>query len=45
MQAFLKLFDDKYGGVEEYIKRFVGLSEDDITIIKKNILVPSTSRL
>ncbi|KAF8165595.1 protein-tyrosine phosphatase-like protein [Crassisporium funariophilum] len=45
MQAFLKHLDEKYGGVEEYIKRYVGLTDEEITTIKSNILIPGTSRL
>ncbi|KAF8969321.1 protein-tyrosine phosphatase-like protein [Flammula alnicola] len=45
MKAFLKHFDDKYGGVEEYIKRYVGFSEEEIAQIKKNLLIPGPPRL
>ena len=40
MHAFLKYFDENYGGAEEYIRRHVGLSDEDITTIKNNILIP-----
>jgi len=40
MSAFLEMLDAKYLGVEEYVKRFAGLSDDDITTIRRNILVP-----
>ncbi|KAF8204637.1 protein-tyrosine phosphatase-like protein [Pholiota molesta] len=45
MQAFLKHFDEKYGGAEEYLRRYVGFSEDEISQIKKNILITSPQRL
>jgi hypothetical protein len=40
MQAFLEYFDENYGGAEEYIRRHVGLSDEDIATIKNNILIP-----
>ena len=45
MIAFLELLDSKYGGVEQYMKDFVQLSEDDITTIRANILTPAYSDL
>ncbi|KAJ3776711.1 protein-tyrosine phosphatase-like protein [Lentinula raphanica] len=36
MLAFLELLDTKYGGVEEYIKKYTHLSESDIHIIRNN---------
>jgi len=45
MQAFLEHFDEKYGGVDEYVKRYVGFSDEEIAIIKRNLLIPGTSRL
>ncbi|KIM46439.1 hypothetical protein M413DRAFT_17086 [Hebeloma cylindrosporum] len=45
MQAFLEHFDEKYGGVDEYVRRYVGLSDEEIAIIKRNLLIPGTSRL
>lgn len=45
MIAFLKLLEDKYDGVEAYVKKYVGLKDDDIHKIQDNILVPSSSRL
>jgi hypothetical protein len=41
MIAFLGLLEDKYGGVDEYIRKYVGLSDEDIAIIKDNLLTPS----
>ncbi|RDB19827.1 Tyrosine-protein phosphatase [Hypsizygus marmoreus] len=43
MKAFLTLLQEKYGGAEEYLKRYAGLSDEDIRIIRDNILVPSSS--
>jgi len=40
MSAFLDLLDEKYSGVEEYVKRFTGLSDEDIVTIRRNLLVP-----
>ncbi|KAF9480692.1 hypothetical protein BDN70DRAFT_804836 [Pholiota conissans] len=45
MQAFLKHFDEKYGGAEEYLRNYVGFSEDEIDAIKRNILAPGPQRL
>ncbi|KAF7290925.1 TYR-PHOSPHATASE-2 domain-containing protein [Mycena chlorophos] len=42
MIAFLEMLDSKYGGVEEYVKRVVGLTDEDIVIIRRNLLVPAT---
>lgn len=41
MQAFLEYFHEKYGGAEEYVRRYVGMSDDDVAIIKRNILTPA----
>lgn len=40
MLAFLQLLRDKYGGAEEYLKRYVLLSDDDVNAIRHNLLVP-----
>ena len=40
MNAFLALLQEQYGGAEEYIKRFCGLTDDDINIIRENLLIP-----
>ncbi|KAF9450637.1 hypothetical protein P691DRAFT_664908 [Macrolepiota fuliginosa MF-IS2] len=45
MIAFLKLVEEKYGGFEEYVKRYVGLGDADISKIRDHILVPANSRL
>lgn len=41
MQAFLKYFHEKYGGAEEYVRRYVGMTDEDIAIIKRNTLLPA----
>ncbi|KAF9498846.1 hypothetical protein BDN71DRAFT_1442811 [Pleurotus eryngii] len=43
MTSFLELLDKNYGGVEEYLKKYVNLSDDEINRIKENILVPSAN--
>ncbi|KAJ6515529.1 protein-tyrosine phosphatase-like protein [Mycena sanguinolenta] len=40
MSAFLDLLDEKYSGAEEYVKRFTGLSAEDVVTIRRNMLVP-----
>ncbi|TRM68216.1 protein-tyrosine phosphatase-like protein [Schizophyllum amplum] len=35
---FLKLLDQKYGGVEAYLKNYIGLTDDDIIIIRRHVL-------
>jgi len=45
MMAFLSLLEEKYGGVEEYAKRYIGLADDDIATIRDHLLVPSNSHL
>jgi len=45
MEAFLKHFDYAYGGTEAYLKKYVGLTDEDIATIKHNILAPSSARL
>ncbi|KAJ3547825.1 hypothetical protein NM688_g5363 [Phlebia brevispora] len=42
MHAFLNLLDEKYGGVEEYLRRYVGLTDEDIAQIRQNLLIPTT---
>jgi len=43
MLAFLSLLGEKYGGVEEYLKGVVQLTDEDISTIRSNILVPRPS--
>lgn len=45
MQSFLKYFQEKYGGAEAYIRRYVGLTDDEIATIKRHILIPGISHL
>jgi len=45
MQAFLQHFDKQYGGVEEYIRRYIGFSDEELATIKKHILTTATPRL
>ncbi|KAH8096727.1 protein-tyrosine phosphatase-like protein [Cristinia sonorae] len=42
MLAFLHLLREKYGGVEEYLKQYVGLTDADIAAIRRNLLVAAT---
>jgi len=43
MLAFLQLLQEKYGGVEEYLKRHAQLTDEDIATIRRNLLVPTES--
>ncbi|EGO02003.1 hypothetical protein SERLA73DRAFT_71160 [Serpula lacrymans var. lacrymans S7.3] len=45
MEAFLTLLDKKYGGVDEYAKRYLGLTQEDLATIRKNLVVSSKSRM
>ncbi|KAF9236245.1 protein-tyrosine phosphatase-like protein [Melanogaster broomeanus] len=45
MHATLGLFREKYGGVEVYVKNFCGLTDDDISIIRENLVVPAKARM
>ena len=40
MIAFLQMLQDRYGGPEAYLRDVVGLSVDDIAIIRRNFLSP-----
>ncbi|KAK7695400.1 hypothetical protein QCA50_000036 [Cerrena zonata] len=40
MLAFLKVIEEKYGGVVEYLKKYVHLSEEDIHTIRRNVCLP-----
>ena len=37
--AFLGLLEEKYGGVENYVKYNLGFSADDVTTIRRNVLL------
>jgi protein tyrosine/serine phosphatase len=39
MMAFLKAVEEKFGGVEQYLKLELGFSEGDIEKIKSNLAV------
>lgn len=43
MLAFLLLLEEKYGGVERYLKDVVRLTDEDILIVRSNILTPRPS--
>lgn len=43
MTSFLELLDKNYGGVEEYLKKYINLSDEEINRIRENILVPSAN--
>lgn len=45
MHAMLGLLRDKYGGVEAYVKKFCGLSDGDILVIRSNLVVPAKARM
>jgi protein tyrosine/serine phosphatase len=42
MQAFITMLDERYGGVKEYVRRMCGLTDQDITTIQQNLLVPTS---
>jgi hypothetical protein len=39
MSAFLRLLEERYGGVEVYVQRYCNLTFDDIDIIRRNLVV------
>jgi Tyrosine phosphatase family len=40
MQAFIRMLDERYGGVKEYVRRTCSLTDQDMVIIRQNLLVP-----
>lgn len=38
MTAFLKLLCDKYGGAEMYARQYMGLGDDDVAAIRRNLV-------
>ncbi|EAU84322.2 hypothetical protein CC1G_01318 [Coprinopsis cinerea okayama7 len=42
MMAVLKHIEERYGGAENYIKRYVGLSDEELETVRNNLLVPGT---
>ncbi|KAN0097046.1 Protein-tyrosine phosphatase-like protein [Tylopilus felleus] len=45
MHVTLSLLRDKYGGVEAYVKNFCDLTDNDISIIRSNLVVPAKARM
>ncbi|KAF5358989.1 hypothetical protein D9758_004831 [Tetrapyrgos nigripes] len=45
MTAFLELLRDRYGGVEEYVKKYCSLTDEDIVTIRANLLTSQGSHL
>jgi hypothetical protein len=45
MIAFFDLLEEKYGGVETYVKTYTGLTDEDLRIIRSNLVVPTKSRM
>ncbi|KAI6034580.1 protein-tyrosine phosphatase-like protein [Pisolithus microcarpus] len=45
MTAFLELLERVYGGVEEYVKKYCGLTEEDISRIRTNLVMSPRSRI
>jgi len=43
MLAFLSLLEEKYGGVEGYLKGVVRLTDKDVLTVRSNILTPRPS--
>ena len=40
MQAFIKMLGERYNGVKEYVRHACSLNEQDIVIIRQNLLTP-----
>lgn len=40
MSNVLDIIDNKYGGAEGYVKDHLGMTDDDIEIVRNNLLVP-----
>lgn len=43
MLAFLSMLEEKYGSVERYLRDVVQLTDEDISIVRSNILTPRPS--
>lgn len=39
--AFIELLESKYGGAEAFLKSLVELSDEEISLMKENLLVPA----
>ncbi|GJE84293.1 tyrosine-protein phosphatase [Phanerochaete sordida] len=44
MLSFLEVLQDKYGGAEEYLRKFVGLTDEEIATIRQCLLTPDPSQ-
>ncbi|KAH8107077.1 tyrosine phosphatase family-domain-containing protein [Cristinia sonorae] len=42
MHDLLKMLDEEFGGVEEYLKTYAGLMDDDLVLLRRNFTVPSS---
>ncbi|KAI0291605.1 protein-tyrosine phosphatase-like protein [Multifurca ochricompacta] len=40
MHAFIRMLNERYGGVEEYARRVCDLTDQDIAIIRRNLVAP-----
>lgn len=40
MLAFLQRIEEQYGGAEEYLRKYVGLTDEDIITLRRTLLVP-----
>jgi len=38
MKNLLSLLNDKYGGVDEYVRQYIGLPDEDIALIRNNLV-------
>ena len=45
MLAFLELLQEKYGGAKGYIREICGLTDDDIQIIRQNLITKAGSQV
>jgi hypothetical protein len=45
MRAFFNLLEEKYGGVETYVKAYTELTDEDLKIIRSNLVVSTKSRM
>ncbi|KAG2033638.1 protein-tyrosine phosphatase-like protein [Suillus americanus] len=45
MRAFFNLLEEKYGGVETYVKTYTELTDEDLKTIRSNLVAPAKSRM
>lgn len=45
MRAFFNLLEEKYGGVETYVKTYTELTDQDLKTIRSNLVVTTKSRM